>query len=86
MASVLGLVSGLQKYFRFDKYDIDNNVFRLHYKATVMVFACASLLVTSAQFFGDPIQCHFDSAPKGSSGKLLNTFCWIQSTYTVFNK
>lgn len=81
MASLLVIFGSLKKYFSFDKYQIDNNVFRLHYKLTVGIFVCCSTLVTLGQFFGDPIACIFDSAPKGSQ-KLLDTYCWIQSTYT----
>ena len=51
---VLGSVRGLVK---FDRHCIDNNVFRLHYKATVIFLVAFSLLVTSNQYFGDPIDC-----------------------------
>jgi len=69
----------LQKFLKFDSYRIDNNVFRLHYKATVMVFACASLLVTSGQYIGDPIDCIVDGIPGG----IMNTYCWIHSTFSI---
>lgn len=42
---------------KLDNYCIDNNVFRLHYKATVIFLVAFSLLVTSNQYFGDPIDC-----------------------------
>ena len=42
---------------KFDVVCIDNNVFRLHYKATVVILAICSVLVMSNQFIGDPIDC-----------------------------
>ncbi|CAB4062213.1 inx [Lepeophtheirus salmonis] len=67
---------------KLDSVWIDNNVFRLHYKATVMVFVAASLMVTSRQFFGDPIDCIVDNVP----GDIMDTYCWIHSTFTIPNK
>ena len=42
---------------------IDNNVFRLHYKATFTILMVASLLVTSGQYIGDPIDCIVEEIP-----------------------
>lgn len=74
---VLGSVRSLVK---LDSYCIDNNVFRLHYKATVIFLVAFSLLVTSNQYFGDPIDCiQRDDIPPA----LLDTYCWIHSTFTL---
>ena len=43
--------------FKLDTICIDNNVFRLHYKATFISLLIASLLVTAKQYIGDPIDC-----------------------------
>lgn len=69
----------LQKFLKFDSCQIDNYVFRLHYKATVLVFATASLLVTSGQYIGDPIDCIVDGVPGG----IMDTYCWIHSTFSI---
>jgi len=69
----------LQKFLKFDNYKIDNNIFRLHYKATVLVMACASLLATTGQYIGDPIDCIVDGIPGG----MMDTYCWIHSTFSV---
>nr|NVI75124.1 innexin 2 [Cucujiformia] len=61
---------------------IDNNVFRLHYKATVIVLVAFSLLVTSRQYIGDPIDCIVDEIP----ADVMDTYCWISATYTVPNR
>ena len=44
MFDVFGSVKGLIK---LDSVCIDNNTFRLHYKATFIILVVASLLVTS---------------------------------------
>jgi len=69
----------LQKFLKFDNFKIDNNIFRLHYKATVLVMACASLLATTGQYIGDPIDCIVDGIPGG----MMDTYCWIHSTFSV---
>ena len=69
---VFGAIKGLIKV---ESVCIDNNIFRLHYKATFIILIVASLLVTSKQYVGDPIDC--------IGHKQYDQFCWIQSTYTV---
>lgn len=69
----------LKGFLKFDQVWIDNNVFRLHYKATVIIFVTASLFVTSRQYIGDPIDCMVDGIPGG----IMDTYCWIHSTYSV---
>ena len=39
----------------------------------------ASLLVTSRQYFGDPIDCIVDEIP----GPVMDTYCWIHSTFSI---
>ncbi|XP_055841964.1 innexin inx2 [Episyrphus balteatus] len=76
MFDVFGSVKGLLK---IDQVCIDNNVFRMHYKATVIILVAFSLLVTSRQYIGDPIDCIVDEIPFG----VMDTYCWIYSTFTV---
>lgn len=54
---VYDLFGSVKSLVKLDDYCIDNNVFRLHYKATVIFLIAFSLLVTSNQYFGDPIDC-----------------------------
>lgn len=63
-----------------DDVAIDNIVFKLHYRATFLVMLMGSVLVTSRQFFGEHIRCITGS---GMSEKVINTFCFFNSTYTV---
>lgn len=79
MFDVFGSVKGLLK---LDQVCIDNNIFRLHYKATVIVLIAFSLLVTSRQYIGDPIDCIVDEIPLN----VMDTYCWIYSTFTIPNR
>ncbi|VVC30407.1 Innexin [Cinara cedri] len=79
MFDVFGSVKGLLK---IDNVCIDNNIFRLHYKATVVILVAFSLLVTSRQYIGDPIDCIVDDVPLN----IMDTYCWIYSTFTIPNR
>ena len=60
MLDVFGQVKGLAK---LDDICIDNIVFRLHYKVTGVILIMATLLVTSRQYIGDPIDCLVEEIP-----------------------
>jgi hypothetical protein len=77
---MLGSFSSLKSVLKFKKVKIDATIFRLSYKFSVTLMVASSILVTSRQFFGDPIDCvHTHDIPKS----VLNTYCWIHSTYTI---
>lgn len=79
MFDVFGSVKGLLK---IDSICIDNNIFRLHYKVTVIILIAFSLVVTSRQYIGDPIDCIVDEIPL----QVMDTYCWIYSTFTIPNR
>ena len=77
---MLGSFSSLKSVLKFKRVKIDATIFRLSYKFSVTLMIASSILVTSRQFFGDPIDCvHTHDIPKS----VLNTYCWIHSTYTI---
>lgn len=76
---MLNVFKQLTGFLKLDPCWIDNNIFRLHYKATVLIFLGCSLLVTARQYFGDPIDCIVDGVP----GSIMDTYCWIHSTFTI---
>ncbi|XP_054714018.1 innexin inx2-like [Uloborus diversus] len=70
----------LKSITKIDGVCIDNNIFRLHYKFTVLCLVAFSILVTCRQYFGDPIDCiQNDDIPED----VLETFCWIHTTFTL---
>jgi hypothetical protein len=75
-------VTGIRiKYLaKIDAIIIDDIIFTLHYRFTFIVLLVCSILITCEQFFGKPILCI-----KGGDvpDKLLETFCWIEGTFTL---
>lgn len=84
--NMLDIFRGLKNLIKVSHIHIDSPVFRLHYSITVMILIAFSLIVTTRQYVGNPIDCvHTKDIPED----VLNTFCWIHSTYTLksaFNK
>lgn len=75
---VFGSLRGILKT---DTTCIDNNIFRLHYKASVIILVACSIIVTSRQYIGEPISCMHT---KGDTPKeVVNQFCWIHATFTL---
>ena len=52
---------------------------RLHSKVTASILLVFSLIVTASQFIGDPIDCIVEQVDSG----LMDTYCWIHSTFTL---
>jgi len=69
------------KLLKFQKIETDNFVFRLHYKVTFPVLVLFSLMLTSTQYFGNPIDC----TTSGVDKSIVSTYCWTHGTYTVQN-
>ena len=80
MLDVFGQVKSLVK---LDDICIDNNVFRLHYKVTGVILILASLLVTSRQYIGDPIDCIVEEIPPDVRFHLLSTNKYLFKNYLV---
>ena len=53
----------VKAFLKLESTATDNVVFRLHYKATFIVLAVCSVLVTSKQYIGDPIDCIVEEIP-----------------------
>ena len=77
MFDIFGSVKGM---LRLDDVRTDNNVFRLHYKVTTVMLIIFSLLVTSHQYIGDPIDCYSTSEVPSN---VFDSYCWIHATFTV---
>ncbi|KAG7178197.1 innexin inx2-like [Homarus americanus] len=71
--------SSIQNLMKIDSIHIDNNIFRLHYKATMFILVAFSLLITQRQYFGDPIDCLVE----GVDQNIMDTYCWIHYTHTI---
>jgi len=84
MAELLGAVTKVTSSFlELKKVSIDNWGFQLFYKFSTTILVFCSILVTARQFFGEPIQCDAGSAAEGIEGDVLNSYCWMYSTWNV---
>jgi len=81
--AIMGLlmpVAGLVKArYRGAKAEIDSPFFKLHYRTTSTILFISCLLVTCNDLIGSTISCINDSVP----GNVLNTYCWIMSTFSI---
>ena len=77
MFDIFGSVRGMLK---LEEVRTDNGVFQLHYKVTTVMLIIFSLLVTSHQYIGDPIDCYSDSKIPNN---VFESYCWIHSTFSV---
>ncbi len=58
MAEILGAATSATKFFlEVNQISIDNWTFKLYYKATTTILLASSVVASSKQFFGDPINC-----------------------------
>jgi hypothetical protein len=64
---------------------VDTLVSALHHHATFTILLICCALVTSRQYFGDPILCIQDSSNDDAAipSNVLNTYCFVTSSYTV---
>ncbi|XP_073945600.1 innexin inx2-like [Choristoneura fumiferana] len=79
---MINLFMPFRAFLKFDNVCTDNNVFQMHYKVTVFMLLVSALLVTSKQFFGEPIHCMTDS-DKDKDIDAVNSYCWIYGIYTL---
>ena len=50
------LLSDLVKYFAFDEINIDNWMFKLYYKVSMVICMTGATVGIASQYFGDPIR------------------------------
>ena len=80
LSKMLDIFHGLKNLISHSHIHIDSPAFRVHYSITVLILISFSLIVTTRQYVGNPIDCvHTKDIPED----VLNTYCWIHSTYTV---
>ncbi|EFA07886.1 Innexin inx2-like Protein [Tribolium castaneum] len=73
---MMDFLNSFKSLVKVEQIRTDNNVFRLHYKLTVIMLIVFSILLTSKQYFGDPINCKVEE-----NRDIVETYCWIHGTY-----
>lgn len=77
---MLDIFSGLRLVIKRRHTSIDNAIFRCHWFLTSTILISFSLIITARQYVGQPIECHStDKIPDS----MLNSYCWVQSTFTI---
>jgi hypothetical protein len=77
---MLGVYEKLKSFFTYRGNTTSGLVFKMHYRATVCIILIFCLMVSTRQYVGDPIKCiHNKDLPQ----EVINTFCWIHSTFSV---
>jgi hypothetical protein len=84
LAALLTAGTSITKnFFEINTISIDNWTFKLFYKWSTSLFVFGSICVTHKQFFGDPIVCDAGHASGGISEDVLDTYCWMYSTFEI---
>jgi len=84
MAELLGAFGkAISSFLELKQVSIDNWSFKLFYKVTTSLLLVCSVLVTARQFFGEPIQCDAGAASDGVEKDVLNSYCWMYSTWNI---
>jgi len=81
------LVSAVTKvtsgFLEINSISIDNWGFKLFYKWSTSLLVFCSVMVTARQFFGNPIQCDAGAARGGIEQNVLESYCWMYSTFKI---
>lgn len=77
---MLDIFHGLRLVVKKRSINIDNAVFRCHWFFTSTLLVSFSVIITARQYVGQPIECH---SVNKITESLLNSFCWVQGTFTI---
>jgi hypothetical protein len=75
------LVKALGRLFKASSLNRDSLIFKLHYRATSCILLIFAIILAANQYVGNPIKCMHNMDEK--SNEVVDTFCWIHSTYAV---
>lgn len=80
---MIKLLEGLGQYLKPKEFVTNSWVFRFHtHLTTAFLFMC-SMIVTASQYVGSPIGCVQSGKESAVPKKVMETFCWISSTFTI---
>ncbi|XP_060526772.1 innexin inx2-like [Cylas formicarius] len=74
-------VKGFKTWAKLGDVQTENVVFKIHCKITVLMLILFSVLLSSKQYFGDPIDC--DVAQRK---EIVNLYCWTTGTFIIDKK
>ena len=72
------VLKSAKSIFTLKELNVDNAVYKLHYKVSFGLCLVGTALLGAKQYFGDPIKCHVTS---GSVDKaLFESHCWLHGS------
>lgn len=69
----------VKNLIRVKNVKITNSAFKMQTKVSVILFMAFAMLISSKQYFGDPIHCKTSSETQNQ--KFVDSFCWTTGTY-----
>lgn len=78
---MIDFIKSFKSLIKLDQIHTDNNVFKLHYKFTVIMLVVFCLVLSSKLIFGEQIECLSDSSKVDKD--FANSYCWMQATYVL---
>lgn len=75
---VMDFIKSLKTLINVENVQTVNNVFKLHYKVTVPMLIIFSIILTSKQYFGNPIVCDAEHKKE-----VIEAYCFLQGTFVV---
>jgi hypothetical protein len=79
-------LDSLKGILKINPIKVDGNIFRCHYKLTVIFLALSATLISLKQYVGDPIDCIINAEKSPVTSDVLDQYCWIHSTHTLPNE
>nr|BDV49887.1 MAG: innexin [Metapenaeopsis lamellata majanivirus] len=80
----ISFFSNLRGLIKINKYiDIESIAFKLQFRVTTTLLFFSCLLLTTYSLTGDPISCVYDGENPILKEHVINTYCWIHSTFTL---
>ena len=77
---MLDIFLRLKTLVKVSHIHIDSSVFRLHWCISSVILLTFSVIITTRQYVGNPIDCiHTKDVPDD----VFDLYCWIHSTYTI---
>lgn len=84
------ILLGLSKYtiFNHEKVRIDSRICEFHYRLTTILLFTFTSIISIAEIFGTPIDCVQSGSPGAHPvpEKIINSFCFIQTTFTYISQ